>query len=365
MLQPPCPATGTPLALVLTDPFLVTAEDPHALLLQVSDETEVGLSPYISAEEVARRVAESQRAAREAAANKDDAPQRALQDMMSGTLEAKDAVTVLRESLVRLPWMDAIPEEKYNAEQRGVMEERGRAAAALEALLERRKAELNAELVRLGGELREIGLGFDERLRALGRRRGAVASALASLELYRARLGESVCERGVGEGAVRRSGARAGELEEGARGALGAYEAHAALCEAAGAAYEAAAAADRALDKGFKTALLSHVTDELGAPAPSNAVLKVLGALYKKRPTAPSASLALAASGRALHAPSAAAEAAAARAAAAAREAALRDLTAADLPEGYETLGGEAFWPRFSALRRAKIESELAVAEAA
>jgi hypothetical protein len=135
-------------------------------------------------------VAEAERAAREAAANKDDAPQRALQDMMSGTLEAKDAVTVLRESLVRLPWMDAIAPEKYNAEQRGIMEERGRAAKELEALLAARKSELHEELARGAGELRAIARAFDERLAGLAARRRAVGSALAALELYRARLAE-------------------------------------------------------------------------------------------------------------------------------------------------------------------------------
>jgi hypothetical protein len=141
------------------------------------------MSPYISAEEVARAVEEEERRRREAEANKDDAPQRALQDMMGGTLEAKDEVTLLREKLVKPPWMDAIPEAKYNAEQREYAAERAAAALALEEVLERRKVELGAEVVRLAGEVRDTVCAFDERLGALGahtRSRSLMTSTLPS-----------------------------------------------------------------------------------------------------------------------------------------------------------------------------------------
>jgi hypothetical protein len=219
-------------------------QDPSALLLGVSDELEVGCAPYVSSEEVARRVAEAERAARAAAAKSDDAPARALQDMMNGTLEAKDAVTALREALVRAPWMDAIPPERYNAEQRAAMEERERAAAALAALLERRKGELNSELARLGGELRDIACGFDERLARAAAARAGTASALNALELYRARLGESVVARGVEEAGARACLARGEALSAGGGGARAAYEAHARAAEHAAGVYEAALGAD-------------------------------------------------------------------------------------------------------------------------
>ena len=81
--------------------------------------------------------------------------------------------------------------------------------------------------------------------------------------------------------------------------------------------------------------------------------------------SAAAASLALAVAGRALSAPSAWQEAAAASASAGARELYLADLSAGDMPEGLELLPAEPFWPRFAALRRAKLLTELAAGEAA
>jgi len=124
---------------------------------------------------------------------------------------------------------------------------------------------------------------------------------------------------------------------------------------------EELAAADRALDRGFRTAIASHAADELGLAPLEPGVLRELGALFRKRaPGGAAAAVAAPSPG----APSAADEAAEAAAARAARDAFTRPLGAADLPDGYDTLLREPFWPRFAALRAAKVEAELALADA-
>ena len=54
--------------------------------------------------------------ARLKALNADDAPERALDDMMNGTLEVKRDLSLLDASLVREEWMD-LPEEEQTEEQ--------------------------------------------------------------------------------------------------------------------------------------------------------------------------------------------------------------------------------------------------------
>jgi hypothetical protein len=300
----------------------------------VSDECEVGMSPYISAEEVARAVEEEERRRREAEANKDDAPQRALQDMMGGTLEAKDEVTLLREKLVKPPWMDAIPEAKYNAEQREYAAERAAAALALEEVLERRKVELGAEVVRLAGEIRDTVCAFDERLGALGAHRAALATHLAALDLYSTYLSSCLATRGGwkdGEHHLRASEeALRGEVE--AAGAL--YAAHAGLCERGAGGVEEALGSEKALEKAFRPAFLTYITEELLLPQPSNATLKVLVALFKKRPGGGKATLSTAVAPPATASHSSSQEKARAEESAAALELINAPLTQADLPEG-------------------------------
>jgi len=274
-------AAASPL-LVLTDPLPYPGEQP-ANLLHLSPETQVGMAPYVSPEEKVRLAEEEERRRREKEANKDDAPERAIQDMMGGTLEAKDEVTVLREKTVKAPWMDAIPEEKFNSDQRAAWAERAAAVVALEELLERRRIEVNLEMNRLAGELRDIVATFDERLGALGKQRKAVAASLAALDLYRSHLVCLVHKRAVHLDG--RSHLRSGEsyLSSEAETAGALYAAHATLCSGHARKVEELGAEDRALEKSFRQSILTHITEELLLAPPSNATLKVLISLFKKR----------------------------------------------------------------------------------
>jgi hypothetical protein len=352
--------------VALFDPFLAPSEEPASVLV-VSDELEVGLSPYVSPAELARRAAEEERRLREANANKDDAPQRALMDMMSGTLAAKDEITALREALVKQPWMDAVPEEKWNIEQREVMADRATKEAALTELLERNRLELNAELTRIGNELKDIVAGacvatgsarararasesppslpqqtpphprspvFDEKVVALKKRRALVTSSLQALALYRTRLSLSILERESHVKAIAALSASMESLvaqEEAALAAHDDFNAHVAKHRAE---MEELTAADKALDKGFRATISAHITDELSLPLPAPAILKTLVALFKKRAPARGAASERANLAAAYGAPSAEEEAAELAAMAAYREGALQPLAEKDMPEG-------------------------------
>lgn len=96
-------------------------EKPNSVLTVTAEE--IGFEKYIT--EAERRAIEDEaaRKAAAAAAKKDDAPERALQDMMGGTLEAKDEISLLEQNLKREPWMDELTEAEMSDEQRKALAE--------------------------------------------------------------------------------------------------------------------------------------------------------------------------------------------------------------------------------------------------
>jgi hypothetical protein len=89
----------------LFEPQLQPEEVPQSVLKVAGEE--VGFAPWEDPEEKSRREVEERRKAEEAAKNRDDAPERALDDMMRGTLEEKDEVQRAEDALrlLRQPWM--------------------------------------------------------------------------------------------------------------------------------------------------------------------------------------------------------------------------------------------------------------------
>ena len=98
------------------EPKLADEEDPKRVLT-VSD-AEVGFDRYVTAAERADLEAAELRKQQAAAAAKDDAPERALQQMMGGTLDVQDDLTKLQQSLVREAWMDELTEDQMSPEQK-------------------------------------------------------------------------------------------------------------------------------------------------------------------------------------------------------------------------------------------------------
>ena len=259
--------------------------------------------------------------------------------------------------------MERIPEEKYNSEQRATVAEFVKLQARLDELIERHRAQLNTELVRLAGELRALAAAHDDRVSALAAKREGVAAALAALELYATRLLLSVSDR------ARSVAADAAVVEGEAPMISDEYACAAALSDFAQAvaahesAADALAAADKAADRTFRATLTTHISDELNLAPPEAPVMRELVALFRKR--APGVTAAAAVAGLGAAAVSSDAETTDALAAEAARAAFLRPLTVADVSDGFDSLVTEPYWPRIVALRAAKLDSELAVADAA
>lgn len=85
-------------------------------VLEVTDE-DIGFEKYVTEAERKQIAEEAERKRLAAAANKDDAPERALDDMMGGTLEAKNEINLLELELQREPWMDELTRAEMTEEQ--------------------------------------------------------------------------------------------------------------------------------------------------------------------------------------------------------------------------------------------------------
>jgi len=128
--------------------------------LTVSDE-DVGFEPYRTAAEQAELEIEEQHRREREEANRDDAPQRALQDMMHGTLQPPDELKLMEEALVREPWMDEVENELLTEAQRATLADYDAQAAALRQAQEQRKRDLEAELVVIRGDVDGVVDDFD------------------------------------------------------------------------------------------------------------------------------------------------------------------------------------------------------------
>jgi WD40 repeat protein len=408
------PVPGPNGTTSITDPFLAPTEDPAAVL-KVTD-AEVGMSPYISPAEQKRRADEADARRRAAAANKDDAPERALQEMMGGTLEGKDELALLAESLIREPWMDEVPEADYSPEQKATMAAYKQRLALFEDEKAKARNALNTEMNKLLGELKDATEAFDAKVQAMSKARVTTASVIAAQELYISRLLLTAQSRSRAAERDTALEARFQSLLPLESVAVEAHEAFKTYVESHAARVEEAAARDKALDGAFKAALREAV------PGLENDMVKILHGLFRRRdteavaaaaaagtaaiaaavaaasaaaaPAAPAAASSpppmarqastrmgmtggrkggAAAGGAGGHdvpadpfasAPVEAARAAAEEAkAAAVRAAALAPLEKGDCPEGFGDLPDQPAWPVLNSLRRDKVASEQALAD--
>lgn len=304
--------TVTANAYVLIDPMMQPDELADFPLRAFPHE--VPFSRYVSREERAAIAAEEERKRREAAALKDDAPLRALNDMMGGTLEGRDELEVMVESLRREPWMDTTPDNQLTPEQRAALAAYASKAAAIEEEKGKRRNFLTAEMNRLQMEIRDLATSFDERLAHLARVKTATSAALAAQEAYLTHLATSVQER---SDSLARDRALEGlfvKLVPKEDAALLAYEAFKVQAEAQGRTVDELLNRDRALERSFRDNIRDYQRDSVpsiggaadalsGGPgggagagsvqSSSNAppldldLLKVLTAMFKKRNAQP------------------------------------------------------------------------------
>jgi len=270
-------------AVTLDKPTSSLGETPaHVLTVTQAD---IGFEPYVSEEERARRAAEEEAVRVAAAANKDAAPQRALADMMDGTLKAKDALEIMAEELGPRPdFMNSDSAEAvggpdtWTEEQRRAAEAWNSRHAALQEARAQRAKEQDTEMRKLLQDVKDIVAAFDKKLAAALSQRAQVASSSAALELYALKLGLAVGQRDenvVQEAAViaRHSaaeGTKADAAEEAAQ--------FQSALNAAQTALSAARDNDRNLERGIRDALR-----DASPTAIDRELLAPLLAMYKLR----------------------------------------------------------------------------------
>mmetsp|Transcript_49008 Transcript_49008/g.96107 ORF Transcript_49008/g.96107 Transcript_49008/m.96107 type:complete len:717 (+) Transcript_49008:2037-4187(+) len=143
-------------------PQMRTAEDPTHIL--TVNESEIKSERIQTEEEKeAARIKAAEAAARSAEA---EAGERALQDMMHGTLEGKKDTGIL-EDLVRPDWMDEIPENMMSDEQKAAVATFDKEQRAIEEAREQRHRLLETELKKIKGETADIVKNFDDNVKAL------------------------------------------------------------------------------------------------------------------------------------------------------------------------------------------------------
>jgi len=168
-------------------PSLHDTEIPDSILHV--KETEIESAKCESAaERLEREKLEEEQASKQA--QSDDAPERALMEMMNGTLEVKKQIA--QEPLQRPSWMDEIsPEEMSEDQQKEVATYEEKEKERVQALEEHRQA-LTLELKKLRSEINDIASAFDKSVVSLQSDRFQVRNVIAQNELYQTRLANSI-----------------------------------------------------------------------------------------------------------------------------------------------------------------------------
>mmetsp|Transcript_407 Transcript_407/g.764 ORF Transcript_407/g.764 Transcript_407/m.764 type:complete len:1920 (-) Transcript_407:94-5853(-) len=166
----------------------------HDSAITVSDE-EVKSRPYETEKMRRLRLEEEERKRREAANDDDDGKQRALNDMMNGTLEVKRDVFAEASALQRPAWMDEIPPEVMTDAQKKEVEEFDEKYAALQDEKAKYRKSLEIEMKRLKVEVQESSKAFDEKLVQMSRIKMLTQREILAQELYISRLALSMVKR--------------------------------------------------------------------------------------------------------------------------------------------------------------------------
>lgn len=256
-------------------PSLADDEVPERVLAVEQDE--IGFERYITEAERKRLEEEERRRAEAAGKHKDDAPERALMDMMNGTLEAKDELSKLESDLVREPWMDELSEAEMTEEQRKQLAEfEATQKAVMEEKAKQRKA-LEAELKKLKSEVKEIVSNFDARVAKLSNDYLAVLQYCNAQELHMSRLAMAVQEREDGALREERLLEKLDQLCDVRDDIADKHDAFQERYDAFVEAHENIERNDKAMDKNFRTSL-QQVSGTLDGET-----MKIMVGLFKQR----------------------------------------------------------------------------------
>jgi len=162
-------------------------EVPEAVL-EVKD-SELQAEKWISPEEKKRvAAAEAAEVERLRLLRENDAGQRALKDMMGGTLKTKKDLSALEIVLDREPWMDEIEFDDMTDAQQAAFREFEMKEKALAEEQDKYRKQLDAELKKLRQEVQEIMVTYEGTLKELHHKRFSHDMRFFCQELYCVRL---------------------------------------------------------------------------------------------------------------------------------------------------------------------------------
>ena len=162
---------------------------------KVTDE-EMPFERYVTEAERKRLAEEEEeRKRREANKDEDNAPQRALNEMMGGTLEEKTEANALEIELVREEWMDELLYEEMSEEQRKLVEEFEAKQKALNEEKEKYRKNLELELKKIHSEIADFCASYDQKLAEFIETRSRTLEAIFTQELYILRLALLLLEK--------------------------------------------------------------------------------------------------------------------------------------------------------------------------
>lgn len=159
------------------------------------EDSEISSRPYESEAMREERLRLEEERRRAAASEDDDARQRALLDMMNGTLEVKRDVFAEASALHRPEWMDELDPALMTEAQKKEVEEFDAKYAALQEEKAAYRKSLELEMKRLRLEIAEAKKSFDEKVHAIDRIKIFVNREILAQELYISRLALSMVKR--------------------------------------------------------------------------------------------------------------------------------------------------------------------------
>ncbi|CAK8989560.1 Cilia- and flagella-associated protein 43 [Durusdinium trenchii] len=262
--------------------FWHPSENPRSAL-EVSQD-EIGVEKYLSKSERQRlALEEEERLRKEAEAAKDNMGERALQDMMRGTLEAVKELTLAEQTMERPEWMLEIDYAEMDEEQR-------KEADDFEARFQKFSEEqekyiklLEQELKKIHGEVQEIVAGFDAAIELLYKLKVRVAESVALQRLFTARLSLSILQQEDLVVNLKRCNEQIAVEAQNIVKLNAELDEYIDTLEAQKARLATATEADKAIEKSFKVQLQDQAAD-LGCSDLLDAdALRVFQALFKLR----------------------------------------------------------------------------------
>lgn len=163
---------------------LMPEEIPDSVLRLDLSEIKAEKVLSLEEQEIMRK---KQEEARIRAMDADDGPERALDDMMNGTLEVKRDLSLLEKDLVREEWMD-LPAEQMTEKQQLDYAQFLKKVEQIKAEQETRRKLLQTELMKLKNDVAEVCRNFDDKVSNLAEKRVSVLRGLFRDELMIIRL---------------------------------------------------------------------------------------------------------------------------------------------------------------------------------